>query len=150
MARSRAGQQWILASQRKRSRDWGDPLSDILRMSLCDVREMFLEGDDQAEGQHSDPIVQACAIPHDDLLLGAIKIVDTEPQTCYQAYARAVEHLGPQRMGSRESPDGPQRFCYGSHRGQVFGLAGMDGVNGGLSSWCLSMPMSPVSVTAAI
>jgi hypothetical protein len=40
---------------------------------------MFLEWDDQAGGQHGDPIVQAFAIPHDDLPLPEIEVFDVQP-----------------------------------------------------------------------
>lgn len=41
---------WVLAFQREWSIDGANPLRDNLRMEALDVREMFLEGADQAFG----------------------------------------------------------------------------------------------------
>ena len=91
---------------------------------------MFLEWADQAGGQHGDPIVQAFAIAHDNLLVGKVEIFDAEPQTLHQAQARAVENLGHQCMGPREGPNDLQGFSCGQHPGQACGLAGPDGIDG--------------------
>src|SRR5919202_7084551 len=63
----------VFAFQCKWSGDWGDPVSDILRMEALDAREMFLEGGDQTGAQQGHPIIQAFAIPRHELLLGEIK-----------------------------------------------------------------------------
>jgi hypothetical protein len=69
----------VCALQGKWSVDWGDPMSDILRMEALDAREMCLEGDDQTGGQRRHSIVHAFAIPHHDLPLGEIEVFDAQP-----------------------------------------------------------------------
>jgi hypothetical protein len=73
-------------------------------MEALDAQEIVLAGDDQAGGQHGDPIVQAFAIPPDDLPLGAIEVFDAQPQTLHEPHARAIEYLGHQGMGPERAP----------------------------------------------
>jgi hypothetical protein len=63
----------------KRYIDGPIPLGDVLRMSALDTRSMFLERADKAGGQHGDPLLQAVAIGHHDLLLREIEVFHAEP-----------------------------------------------------------------------
>jgi hypothetical protein len=69
----------VCSCQGKRSIDGAIPLGDVWRMDALDTRDMFLEWDDQAGGQHGDPLVHALAPPRDDLLLGKVEIFDPQP-----------------------------------------------------------------------
>jgi len=75
----------VCSCQSKRYKDGAIPLGDIWRMAALDMRDMFLEGADQAGGPHGDPSLHVVAIPHHDLLWRAIEVCHAEPSTFHQS-----------------------------------------------------------------
>jgi hypothetical protein len=68
----------VCSCQGKRCKDGAIPF-DVVRMYALDTRSMFLEWADQAGGPHSDPILHAVAIAHNDLTLREIEVCRASP-----------------------------------------------------------------------
>jgi hypothetical protein len=71
----------VCSCQGERSKDGAIPVGGVWRMDALDTCSMFLEGADQAGGQHGDPSLHAGAIAHNDLLWRAIEVCHAEPST---------------------------------------------------------------------
>ncbi len=66
------------------------PISQIPLMDLARADEMFLQRPLQGFGQHRRPILEALAMPHDDLAGGEVHVVNPQPQVLHQTEPGAV------------------------------------------------------------
>jgi hypothetical protein len=107
----------IRAFQRERSRDRANLVRDILCMDVRAVREIFLEGADQAFRQHGDPILHAFVIVHDDLMLGNVEILDTQSQAFHQPQPASVQQFRHESWGCGEMLNAFEGFVLGQDRG---------------------------------
>jgi hypothetical protein len=120
----------ILTFQRERSINRANPLSDILRMYALDVREMFLEGADEAFRAHRHPVLHTLAIAHDELPLGNVQVFDAQSQTCHPSQPATIPPYRHESWRSGETLDNLKGLLLGQDRGHACGLFGPDGIDG--------------------
>ena len=69
-------------------------------MQGFDLVEVQAQGFEEGIGEHGDAIIFAFAVTDDDLVVGEIKVFDTQTQNFHEAQAAAIQKLGHETVDS--------------------------------------------------
>jgi hypothetical protein len=100
----------------------------VLPMQQLDALEMFLQGRDEAGGQHGDALVAAFGVAHDDLPPLKVNVLDAQAHALHKPETAAIEQLGHQLIGAGHALEDLARFAGGEDDGQAAGLFGANGI----------------------
>ena len=120
----------VLAIQSGGQRGAAIPLAQVVVVDIFDMLQMFLQERQEGLREYGHPILAAFAIPHDDLALLEVDVLDAQAEAFHQPQAAAVEQFGHQPLCAREEPDHAPDLIAGQDDGQAPGLLGPHGVDG--------------------
>ncbi len=107
--------------------DGSVPLLDILLEDLLHAGKMFLEGDNQALGQHGQAVFFAFAIVDDEAVLFEVDIFDSQANTFNEAQPGAIENFCHELVNAGQGVDDTQGFAFGQDGGKTLGLLRSNG-----------------------
>src|SRR6185295_5392760 len=104
---------WILLAQRVWQRDSRISPGAVVIEQLADSLQMDREHFVQGVGQDGDAILPSFAVPHHDLAVFQIEILDAQPQAFRYPQARAVQQARNDARCAAETAEHPLDFRAG-------------------------------------